>query len=76
MVASATNPTLFTFNYLDINRLYFDSYGGEPAFDGNDATEFVMDNFIVEFVPEPSADVLVIGGMLILTGFSLMRKNT
>ncbi len=31
VVASATNPTLFTFNYLDIDRLYFDSYGGQSA---------------------------------------------
>src|SRR5260221_13569032 len=29
VVASATSPTLFTFNYLDIDRLTFNSFGGQ-----------------------------------------------
>jgi len=57
-VVSATNPTLFTFNYLDIDRLYFDSYGGEEAFGPNDGNNFVMDNFMFEFIPEPSTFLL------------------
>jgi len=59
VVASATNPTLFTFNYLDIDRLYFNSYGGLPAFSPiNNETPFVMDNFMFEFIPEPSTFLL------------------
>ena len=66
VVASATNPTLFTFNYLDIDRLYFDSYGGEPAFGGSSRTAFAMDNFAFEFIPEPSSLLLTIVGALTL----------
>jgi len=57
-VVSATAPTLFTFDYLDIDRLCFDSYGGEPAFGGGSETPFVMDNFMFEFIPEPSTFLL------------------
>ncbi|MGD0058820.1 MAG: PEP-CTERM sorting domain-containing protein [Verrucomicrobiia bacterium] len=66
VVASATNPTLFTFNYLDINRLYFNSYGGEPAFTPYSENNFVMDNFTFEFVPEPSSLLLTMLGVLML----------
>jgi hypothetical protein len=66
VVASATNPTLFTFNYLNIDRLYFDSFGGQSA--GFDATAngFVMDNFTFEFIPEPSSLLLTAAGALLL----------
>jgi hypothetical protein len=74
VIASATNPTLFTFNYFDIDRLYFDSYGGEPAFAGIDETHFVMDNFIFEFIPEPSSLLLTALGAVSLVAF-LKRKR-
>ena len=46
VVASATNPTLFTFNYLDIDSLYFTSSGGQPAFFNSGGGKwFAMDNF-------------------------------
>jgi len=61
VVVSATSPTLFTFNYLDIDRLYFDSYGGEVAFGPSPEYNFVMDNMTIDFIPEPSS--------LLLTGF-------
>ncbi len=73
-VVSATNATLFTFNFLDIDRLYFDSYGGQPAFDGVDETHFVMDNFMFEFIPEPSTFLLAALGGLSLIAF-LKRKR-
>ena len=66
VVASATDPTLFTFNYLDIDRLYFDSYGGEPAFTPVPEYHFAMDNFTFEFVPEPSSLLLATAGALLL----------
>jgi hypothetical protein len=75
VVASATNPTLFTFNYMDIDRLYFDSYGGEPAFTPASEYEFVMDNFTFEFVPEPSSLLLAALGAVSLVVF-LRRRRT
>jgi hypothetical protein len=67
VVASATSPTLFTFNYSDINRLYFDSFGGQPAGFGSGAgEEFVMDNLTFEFIPEPSSLLLATFGGLLL----------
>ena len=73
VVASATSPTLFTFNYLDINRLTFNSSGGQPAF-GVDAPQFAMDNFTFEFVPEPSSFLLAAAGALLLCPL-LKRKR-
>ncbi len=74
VVVSATSPTLFTFNYLDIDRLYFDSYGGQPAFAGIDETHFVMDNFMFEYIPEPSTFLLAALGGVSLVAF-LRRKR-
>ena len=66
VVVSVTAPTLFTFNYMDIDRLYFNSFGGDPAFNGIPGTHFVMDNFTFEFVPEPSPLLLTAAGALLL----------
>lgn len=66
VVASATNPTLFTFNYLNIDRLTFDSFGGQYAGFGSSGNNFVMDNFSFEFVPEPSSFLLAAFGALML----------
>lgn len=75
VVASATNPTLFAFNYLNIDRLYFNSSGGEPAFGFyNDTGEFIMDNFMFEYVPEPSTFLLAALGGVSLVAF-LRRKR-
>ncbi len=75
VVASATNATLFTFNYLDINRLYFDSYGGQPAgFAAGAGEEFAMDNFTFEFIPEPSSLLLTVLGVVTLWAFVKRRR--
>jgi hypothetical protein len=76
VVASATNATLFTFNYMDIDRLYFDSYGGEPAFgvENDWSSVFIMDNFMFEFIPEPSSLLLTALGAVTLCAF-LKRKR-
>jgi hypothetical protein len=67
VVASATSPTLFTFNYLNIDRLHFDSFGGEYAgFPAGSATHFAMDNFTFEFIPEPSSLLLASLGALLV----------
>jgi hypothetical protein len=75
MVASATNPTLFTFNYMDVDRLDFISSGGESAFfPVSGGNQFVMDNFTFEFVPEPSSLLLAALGGVSLFAF-LKRKR-
>ena len=75
VVASATNPTLFTFNYMNIDRLYFSNFGGAPAFGTQSAPQFAMDNFSFEFVPEPSSLLLAAFGALLLWPF-LKRERS
>jgi len=75
VVASATNSTLFTFSYLNIDRLYFNSFGGQNAgFPSGLGENFAMDNFTFEFVPEPSSLLLTIVGAVILSAF-IKRKR-
>ena len=66
VIASATVPTLFTFGYTNIDRLYFSNFGGQPAFGTPSAPQFVMDNFTFELVPEPSSLLLATAGALLL----------
>jgi hypothetical protein len=73
-VVSATTPTLIAFDYSDIDRLYFNSYGGEEAFGNNDGENFVMDNMTIEFIPEPSSLLLTTLGAVTLWGF-VRRKR-
>jgi len=73
-VVSATSPTLCTFDYLDIDRLCFTSSGGQPAFGIDYGGIFVMDNFMFEFVPEPSTFLLAALGGVSLIVF-LKRKR-
>jgi hypothetical protein len=74
VVASATSPTLFTFDYLNIDRLYFNSYGGDVAFGYDGGAQFVMDNFDFEFVPEPSSLLLTALGGVSLVAFLKRRR--
>lgn len=74
VVASATSPTLFTFNYQNVNRLYFSCSGGQPVFDGGGAI-FAMDNLTFVLVPEPSSLLLTAGAGLLLWPL-LKRKRT
>jgi hypothetical protein len=74
VVASATSPTLFTFDYQNINRLYFTSSGGQPAFGIDYGGIFVMDNFTFEFVPEPSSLLLATTAALLLCPLLKRRR--
>jgi hypothetical protein len=74
VVASATNATLFTFDYMDIDRLYFNSFGGEEAFGDNNGNNFVMDNMTFAFIPEPSSFLLAALGAVSLVAFLRRRR--
>lgn len=74
LVVSATNATLFNLDYLDIDRLTFNSFGGQPAFNFDGGGHFVMDNFEFEYVPEPSSLLLSTLGVVSLVAF-LRRKH-
>ena len=74
VVASATSPTLVTFNYLNIDRLTFSPSGGQPAFGAFPYEQFVMDNLTFEFVPEPSTFLLAALGALTLWPFLKRRR--
>ena len=66
VVVSATQPTLVDFNYLNVDRVLFDSFGGQDAgFIGHGA-QFAMDNITIEFVPEPSSLLLASLAALLL----------
>jgi hypothetical protein len=73
VVASATNPTLFAFNYFDVNSISFTSTGGQPAFGNDFAGVFVMDNFDFEFIPEPSS--LLLTGLAALLLWPLLKRK-
>lgn len=75
LVVSATTPTLFTLDYLNIDRLYFNSFGGDVAFGENGGPHFAMDNFEFEFIPEPSSFLLAALGGVSLVAL-LRRKRT
>ena len=75
VLASATSPTLFSFNYLNVDRLYFSSSGGQYAGFSSDGLNFAMDNLTYEFVPEPSSLLLTAVGALSLCPL-FRRKRT
>jgi hypothetical protein len=75
VVVSATSPTLFTFDYTNVDRLYFNSYGGQPAFRPEPGYNFVMDNMTVEFIPEPSSLLLAALGAATLCAFVRRKRS-
>jgi hypothetical protein len=74
VTASFASATSFTFDYFNIDRLYFNSYGGEEAGFSEGGEVFVMDNFMFEFIPEPSSLLLTALGAVMLRAF-LKRKR-
>jgi hypothetical protein len=74
---NTAGPMLVHFNYLGVDTVRFISSGGTPN-SGNSATQFVMDNLNVTFVPEPSTFVLVgfFAISLILRGLTRSRHLT
>lgn len=74
ILADATSPTQFTFDYMNIDRLVLIPSGGEPAFGTASLPEFVMDNFIFESIPEPSSLLLTGIGVLVLCRIGRRRR--
>ena len=72
VVVNSDAPTLFNFNYLGVDQLIFDSFGGVNAGYSTSGTQFVMDNMTINPVPEPSTGVLLIAGLL---GVSVRRAS-
>ncbi|HVM59222.1 MAG TPA: PEP-CTERM sorting domain-containing protein [Verrucomicrobiae bacterium] len=77
VTAAATNATLFTFDYEDIDRLTFSSFGGQNAgfSPGGPGEQFVMDNLLFAFVPEPSTLLLVATGAVPLAALLRRRRG-
>jgi hypothetical protein len=74
VVLVGTTATQIAFNYVDIDRLVFNSYGGEEALGIDGGPIFVMDNFTFEFIPEPSSLLLTALGAVTLWAF-VRRKR-
>jgi hypothetical protein len=72
-VVAATYATLFTFDYLDINRLAFECSGGQPAFGPYPYENAILDNLEFESVPEPSSLPLTALAAVPLIAF--LRRN-
>ncbi len=74
VVLVGTTATQIAFNYMDIDRLDFNSYGGEEALGIDGGPIFVMDDFMFESVPEPSSLLLTALAAVPLIAF-LRRKR-
>lgn len=74
VVVNTTGPTLFTFDYFDIDTLTFDSFGGINADLGGSGTQFTMDNMTIDPtpVPEPASMALLGAG---LVGMIVRRRR-
>lgn len=78
VVVNATGPTLFNFNYLGVDRVYFQSSDGTPH-DGYSGSggHFAMDNLTVNIIPEPGSGILLIIGLGgLAAAYAGRRKRT
>ncbi len=72
---SATAPTLIYFNYLGVDDVHFDSFGGtKHAGYGNTDEQFAMDNMTIA-IPEPSSLLLTSLGLVMLWTIGRRRRR-
>ncbi|MEH2245884.1 PEP-CTERM sorting domain-containing protein [Nostoc sp.] len=73
VTVDTTSPTLFNFDFLDIDSLKFTSFGGVNVGYGGSGTQIVLDNFTYERVPEPTTilSLLTVASF----GVALSRKQ-
>lgn len=83
VVVNSTGPTWFNFDYMGIDELRFNSFGGTgvSGLIGSGA-HFVMDNFTfnvnepVNPIPEPSTAMLLAIGLLGMTSYGYRRSKS
>lgn len=63
VIASATSPTWFEFDFMNIDSVVFNSSGGTPYWHDGMGTNFAMDNFTYSPVPVPAAIWLLGSGL-------------
>ena len=70
VVVNTTGPTWFGFNYVNVDKLSFSSYGGtpNPNYSPQNGYHFVMDNFT--YTPEPASVLLIFFGGVMLRRFN------
>lgn len=76
VVVDSTAPTFFHFDYAEVDKLAFSSFGGTNAGYGNSGNNFVMDDFTfnkLAIIPEPSTIVLLGAGLMTV---ACLRKAT
>jgi len=66
VLPSTTNPNLVMFNFLNVDRVRFESFGGTNVVAGGNGTQFAMDNVSIGGVaptPEPASLLLFMTGV-------------